>query len=364
VYGVYAHVPWCRVRCPYCAFAVDTRAQPDEAGWVTGVLADWARESPWFDGPPATLAFGGGTPSRANPRSLEQVVEAVRPTLEVGMEVNPEDVTAERVREWRALGVSRLSLGVQTFDATLAPKLGRAHSARQAVAALDLLMSGSFRSVSVDLMFGQEGQGVDSLLADLALAVSAGVQHLSLYALTIEAGTRFSADGRRPVHEDRWVQLHDEAARFLGEAGLERYEVSNFAGPGHRAVHNEHYWRARHWAGLGPSAHGWRPDGSRTANAEAFDDWALGAGPTVERPTGEALLYELLWSTLRHVDGVDIEATERKTGRVIGAPDRLLSEGILWRENGHLRMAASAFAISDAVVRAVFAASCRTPARS
>ncbi len=325
---------------------------------MAGVLRDWEREAPWFEGPPTTLAFGGGTPSRADPRSLAAVVEAVRPSREVGMEANPEDVSRLSVRAWRDLGVSRLSLGVQTFNPALAPALGRAHSARQALSALEAAMATDFRSVSVDLMFGQAGQTVEALVADLDTAASAGVHHLSLYSLTVEPGTRFAVEARAGVDEDRWVELHDAAALRLEELGFERYEVSNFARPGHRAEHNEHYWRARHWAGLGPSGHGWRPNGERTANAENFDEWASGSPPAVERPGGSALFFELVWSTLRHIDGVNAPEVVRLTGFRVMAPDRLLNEGLLRWEGDHLRLSTRGFAISDAVVAAVVAWSC------
>jgi oxygen-independent coproporphyrinogen-3 oxidase len=350
VYGVYAHVPWCRVRCPYCAFAVDTRREPAEAEWVAGVLRDWDRERVHFDGPPATLAFGGGTPSRADPASLAAVVEAIGPTHEIGMEANPEDVSGARVRAWRDLGVGRVSLGVQTFDPRVAPGFGRAHSAGRAAEALDRLMQADFRSVSVDLLFGDAAQSPEGVAADVDRAARAGVHHVSLYALTIEPGTRFSARGRAGAAEEAWLAQHDAAQDRLLHHGFERYEVSNHARPGHRARHNEHYWRARRWAGLGPSAHGWRPDGWRVANVEDFDGWAAGAPPALERPGGEALLYELVWSTLRHVDGVDVEGVAALTGFRLVAEPALVASGVLRLEEGFLRLAPAAFNTSDAVV--------------
>lgn len=353
MYGVYVHVPWCRVRCPYCAFAVDTRREPDEAGWVAGVLRDWAREAPFFVGAPTTLAFGGGTPSRADPASLAAVVRAVAPSGEVSMEANPEDVTPERLAAWRGLGVTRLSLGVQTFSPALAPRLGRAHSARQAVAALGEAIAAGFRSVSADLIFGQAGQEVAAILDDVEAAVAAGVGHVSLYALTIEEGTPFAARAGMAVDEDRWVELQEAAVRRLGALGFEQYEVSNFARLGHRSQHNEHYWRARSWAGLGPSAHGWRPDGTRTANPSGFGEWSEGQPPECERPTPQALLFELVWSTLRHVEGVDGPELAARTGFTLRAPPRLLEVGLLRWEGHRLCLAPTAFPISDGVVRAV-----------
>lgn len=353
MYGVYVHVPWCRVRCPYCAFAVDTRRSPDERGWLEGVLRDWAREAPHFPGSPTTLAFGGGTPSRADPASLAAVVQAVGPLGEVSLEANPEDVSPEALSAWRSLGVTRLSLGVQTFQPQLAPKLGRAHSARQAVAALDAVVAAEFDHVSVDLIFGQAGQQVADLVADIDRAAAVGVQHLSLYSLTVEPGTTFAARTGVAVEEDRWVELADAGVARLAALGFEQYEVSNFALPGHRSAHNEHYWRARHWAGLGPSAHGWRPDGTRTANESVYAVWAAEASTACERPAPDALLFELVWSALRHIDGVPRALVAAHTGHSLVAPEALLRDGVLRWDVDHLRLDARAFPISDGVVQAV-----------
>lgn len=364
MFGVYVHVPWCRSRCPYCAFAIDTRRAPDNAGWLAGVRADWARERPYFPGQPETLSFGGGTPSRADPAVLAAVVAEVAPRGEVSLEANPEDVTPALAAAWRAAGITRLSLGVQTFAARVAPRLGRAPSARQAREALATVRAAGFESVSVDLIFGLPEQTEAELLADVDEAADAGVHHLSLYSLTIEPDTVFARRARPTLDDEAWAARHEAAVARLSERGLLRYELSNFARPGHRSVHNEHYWRARRWAGLGPAAHGWRPDGTRTANAPDVATWLAGAPPTEERPAGRALLYELVWSTLRHVDGVDRAQVAALTGVPVIAPRDLVAHGLVDIDDRSIRLRDAGFAVSDSLAERIVDESVRRAARS
>ncbi|GDX82016.1 coproporphyrinogen III oxidase [Deltaproteobacteria bacterium] len=359
MYGVYVHVPWCRIRCPYCAFAVDTRRAPDDAAWLARTLEDWARERPFFEGRPETLSFGGGTPSRADPAALATVVQAVDPAGEVSLEANPEDVTPQRLEAWRTMGVNRLSLGVQTFQPALAPRYGRAHSARDATDALLAVSKAGFRSFSVDLIYGHPEQTVAMLVEDIDHAVATGVDHVSLYSLTIEPGTRFGDRGQTVADEDHWCALHEAAVQRLEASRLQRYEVSNFSRKGARSVHNEHYWRARHWAGLGPSAHGWRPDQARVANASDVSAWLAGAPPAVEGVTGRARLWELVWSTLRHVEGVDRARVRFLTGAEVVCPAAAIEAGLLVEDSASIRLTPDGFAVSDAVVEAVVQATVR-----
>lgn len=359
MFGVYVHVPWCRLRCPYCAFSVDTRVDVPHDDWCVGLARDWAEEQRHFRGAPSTLAFGGGTPSRARPGDIARVVEWVAPTGEVSLEANPEDVTDEAVAGWLAAGVTRVTVGVQSTVPGVARGLARLHTSRQSRAAVSRLRDSALASVGIDLMFGVDGQSNEALAQDLGFAIDAGVDHVSLYGLTIEAGTRFAARGVRVADDERWRALYDLGVSLLGANGLPRYEVSNFARPGHRAQHNEHYWRARPWAGLGPSAHGWRPDGTRVARPAGFDAWRDGAPATEETPTPDELLHDLLWSTLRHVDGVDRARVRALTGREVRLPVALVEGGLVWGDDEHVRLSTSGFPVADAVSEALWRASTR-----
>ncbi|MFN7146701.1 MAG: coproporphyrinogen-III oxidase family protein, partial [Myxococcota bacterium] len=292
MYGVYVHIPWCRRQCPYCAFAISTRPEPPHRAYTDAVIREWGLRRALFPGRPATVYFGGGTPSLAPPDELARIIAAVDPLpgAEISMEANPGDPLP--LTTFRDAGITRLSLGVQSFDPWVARRLGRGHTSDDARRLVAEAQAAGFASVSFDLMFAVPGQSLARFQADLAAVVALAPDHVSLYGLTIEEGTPF-ARSKRPLDDDLWRDMYDAAVDVLGAHGLERYEASNFARAGHRSVHNEHYWRARHWAGLGASAHAWWPDGTRAANLADTDAYLASPEPlaTTEVPAPEALAY-------------------------------------------------------------------------
>jgi oxygen-independent coproporphyrinogen-3 oxidase len=314
------------------------------AEYVASVAREWALRRDLVPQAPATLFLGGGTPSRTPPGLLERLVRLVSPSGEVTLEANPEDVTAEAARAWRDLGVTRLSLGVQSFSAALRRRLGRARP--DPTAAVDLALAAGFASVSLDLIFGLGS--LAELDGDLSRALASGVPHLSAYGLTVEPGTLFARRGVR-TDDDAWRDQYEHLVARLDAAGLERYEVSNFARPAHRSTHNEHYWRARHWVGLGVAAHGWWPDGRRTRNVATTADYLRAADPLAEalRPAPRALAFELAWSTLRHRDGVDRALVRRWTGVELTVHPSL--SGFLEHDARTIRLRGPGWALADAL---------------
>jgi len=343
-WGAYVHVPWCSVRCPYCAFAVDARVVRPERAYTQAVLAQWEGERRQFPGRPDTVFFGGGTPSQADPAELGAILAAIgaQAGAEVSAEVNPGRLDAGRLRELRAIGVDRVSLGVQSFLPEVARRLARAHSAREGREVYEQARVVGFRSVSVDLMFAVPGQSLADFARDLDALAESPPDHVSLYGLTIEEGTPFARAEHRlgldPCADDTWRDMYDMAVDRLGELGIERYEVSNFAAPGHRCRHNEHYWRGHAWAGLGASAHGFRPDHTRTRAHASVDAYLADPAPIVEVVAPVELAAELIGSTLRHVDGLDLAALYRTTGCSIEVPEVLLRQGTLRQEGNSLRI--------------------------
>lgn len=364
MFGVYVHVPWCRARCPYCAFDVDVRRDRPHEAFAAALLREWELRRPIAPGRPSTLYFGGGTPSLAPPGDIARIVRAVDPApgAEITLEVNPGEIDAARLAAFRDAGVTRLSVGVQTFDPTLAARLGRRRDAAAAPAALRLAREIGFDSVSLDLLFAVPGQSRDAWRADLDAAAALGPDHVSLYGLTIEDGTAFAKGGRQPMDEDAWRERYDDAVASLAAGGWDRYEVSNFARPGHRGRHNEHYWRARPWIGLGPSAHGWWPDGTRTANVAGVTGYLAADDPLAEAavPSPEALAWELCWSTLRHVDGLDRAVLRRWTGLDVEAPAALVRAGLLSAEGDLIRLAPDGWPLADGLSTRL-AEACRPP---
>lgn len=351
MYGVYVHVPWCRRHCPYCAFTISTRRDPPHRAYTDAVLREWALRAPLFEGRPSTVYFGGGTPSLAPPEEIARIVRALDPLpgAEVSLEANPGGPLP--LAALRDAGVTRLSLGVQSFDPWVARRLGRGHDADDARRLVAEAQSTGFASVSFDLIFAVPGQSFERFEADLDAVVALAPDHVSLYGLTIEEGTPFARSKRAPVDEDVWRAMYDRAVEVLGAGGLARYEVSNFARPGHRSVHNEHYWRARPWAGLGVGAHAWWPDGTRAANVLDVDAYLSAADPlaSAERPEPRALGYELLWSTLRHVDGVDRATFQDRTGLEPHADPSLVRAGLLEESPTRIRLTSAGFPLADAI---------------
>lgn len=349
MWGVYVHIPWCRIRCPYCAFNVYAPAQPPHHAYTEALLREWALRAPLFSGRPETVFFGGGTPSLTPAPELARLIAALDPVGEVSMEANPEDVDAEKVAAWIDSGVNRLSLGVQSFHPAVGRRLGRTRTARAGQQAL--VHARRVRSVSVDLIFGLPDQTIAMLNEDIDRAVDGGVDHLSLYGLTIEAGTPFHRAGMGIADDDAWRELYDSAVARLEAAGLHRYEVSNFARPGHRCVHNEHYWRARPWAGLGAGAHAWWPDQRRAHNVNDPDAYLRAADPVDDLPEvdPDALAVELVWSTLRHIEGLDRAQLRALTGRDVLVPPDLIAHGLLREEGEKVLLQADGFPLADAI---------------
>jgi oxygen-independent coproporphyrinogen-3 oxidase len=269
-YGIYVHYPYCTHRCPYCDFAVTTAPPPVDRRYTRAVLAELALRSAAFQGlSAASLYLGGGTPSLWAPDEIGEVVAAARRLAlpgdaEVTLEVNPESCDPGRLAAWRAAGVNRVSLGVQSFDPGVLVKLGRRHGPEVAERALRAAVE-VFSNVSVDLIYGARRSTVETAGRDAARAAALGAAHVSAYALTVDVDVlaeetplaRLRRQGRLPLPSDEETTAQGRAIRAaLRRAGLRRYEVSNFARPGKESVHNGLYWSGDSYLGVGAGAWG------------------------------------------------------------------------------------------------------------
>lgn len=351
MYGVYVHIPWCRVRCPYCAFNVDARREIPHAAYTAALIRHWERESLHFHGRPETVFFGGGTPSLARPDDIATLLQRMQPRGEVTLEANPGSVDRAQLAAFRDAGVTRLSLGVQSFTPSVASKLGRGHGVKENRAIVEDAAAVGFAAFSFDLIFGAPGQSLADFERDVDIAIALAPPHLSLYGLTIEAGTPFQRAGIPTADDDLWRDMYDTAVERLAAAGLDRYEVSNFARSGARSVHNEHYWRARHWAGIGAGAHGWRPNGVRTAACANPDEYVVSDDPVeyAKRPDSYKLASELAWSTLRHVDGLQNAQLRHWCNRTVRAPRILVEQGLVTDDGSVIRLTNLGFPLADGI---------------
>ena len=367
--GLYLHVPFCSVVCPYCDFAVRTGRPRHHLRYAEALVLEIERQGDTsfsFD----SIYLGGGTPSALLPPELERILTAVRrelvvePTATVSMEANPEDVSTESLAAWRALGVSTFSLGVQSFDDASLKLLGRRHSGEQARRSVDLALEAGFDTVSVDLIFALPGRDETTWRRELATTAALEPQHVSCYQLTFHEGTPFHRKRERgelrEPGENEQAGLFHLTHRLLAESGFEAYEVSNFArGPEHRSRHNRKYWRHVPYLGLGPSAHSF--DGRRRWwNLRSLDDWqdAVEAGrrPVAEEETlaPQDLALEALMLGLRTTEGVDLGLIHERTGLDLRAGnaavlDRLEREGLLRVEGDQLLPTLTGLAVADSL---------------
>ena len=262
---LYVHIPYCRRRCPYCDFNTYAHPDPDWDALFAALAAEMRLLAGRFGLAGRRLAsvfFGGGTPSLAPPGKIAALIEqaaalfGLEARAEITLEANPESAAPERLRELRAAGVNRLSVGVQSLSARGLAALGRTHGVAEAVAALEAARRAGFANLSLDLICGWPGQTPADWARDLERAVALAPEHLSCYELTIEPGTPFARRGVRGPDEARALAMWRHARAFLAAHGYESYEVSNHARPGMRARHNEGYWRYDDYLGLGPGAAG------------------------------------------------------------------------------------------------------------
>ncbi len=369
--GLYIHVPFCTSVCPYCDFAVTITGAERRAAWADGVVREAVMHAVGgleFD----TVYFGGGTPSSVMVERLSEVLTGLRRELGIRgearlhIEVNPEDVTPENIAGWRELGVCFVSLGVQSLVDAELRYLGRRHTAAEAETAARMLLEAGFETVSIDLIYGLDGQTPDVLRAQLERAVAFGVQHLSCYQLTFHEGTVF---GRR-LHQQTLSELpaEEEAELFflthkvLAEHGLAAYEVSNFAvGRAHRSAHNQKYWDHSPYLGIGPSAHSWI-DGRRWWNHRKLRLWQreVDSGRTPvegqERPSSNQLVLEALMLGLRTADGVDVDRVRRLTGIDLAAGnletlERMATAGLAVVDGPVIRPTLEGMAVADTLAR-------------
>jgi oxygen-independent coproporphyrinogen-3 oxidase len=276
-FGLYVHWPFCLAKCPYCDFNSHVSRDVDHAAWAQALVAEM-RHMRVLTGARRldTVFFGGGTPSLMAPATVEALIEeadrlwGLAPGAEVTLEANPTSVEAGKFRAYAAAGVNRLSLGVQALDDADLRALGRMHTVAEALAAFETARA-AFPRVSFDLIYARMGQAAAAWEAELARALAMAVDHLSLYQLTIEPGTRFGELydlGRLKVPgDDRAAGMYALTHEMTAAAGLPAYEVSNHARPGAESRHNLVYWRYGDYAGIGPGAHGrlTREDGRRVA---------------------------------------------------------------------------------------------------
>ncbi len=372
-FGVYIHWPFCAAKCPYCDFNSHVRHRPVEQDvFVEAHLREIAHMAQLAPGRAVTsVFFGGGTPSLMEPQTVSRILDAIAgkwtlaENAEITLEANPSSVEAERFRGYRAAGVNRVSLGVQSLDDQQLKFLGRLHSVDEAMKAIGLARE-IFPRLSFDMIYARPGQTQAEWESELRRAMALAADHLSLYQLTIEPGTPFfdlQARGRLAIpDEESAAQMYELTAAVTADAGIPAYEISNHSAPGAECAHNLVYWRYQDYAGIGPGAHGrLTVDGIKHAtatlrNPEAWWQAAMSGnhGMEVFEPlAGNEAADEMLLMGLRLREGITLARYAQLSGRELD-PGRfafLEARGFVERlAGGRVRATQAGFLVLDAVV--------------
>ncbi|MCY3622270.1 MAG: radical SAM family heme chaperone HemW [Gammaproteobacteria bacterium] len=357
--GLYVHFPWCVQKCPYCDFNSHPLKEPlREAEYREALLDDFERELERFgDRRIATVYFGGGTPSLFSAETFRILLDRLPDAREITLEANPGTVERGDFAAYRQAGITRVSLGAQSFDAARLNVLGRIHNVDDIGNAAREAKSAAVQSLNVDLMYALPGQTVDEALDDLAQAIRLEPDHISWYQLTIEPRTEFAR--RPPVglpDVDRACEIEEAGIELLERHGYRRYEVSAFAREGHPCEHNVNYWRFGDYLGIGAGAHGkfTNDDGEvfRTAKPSQPRLYlAGGEGETTAVPYDE-LPGEFMMNALRLVDGVEEKLFEARTGLGFDVVGDRVAEFVDWglMDAGRLALTTTGFRQLNGVV--------------
>ena len=369
--ALYIHWPFCEKKCPYCDFNSHVRERVDIEAWRQALLADMRAEADAAGAEPLTsVFFGGGTPSLMPPSLVADLLENAEtlwgftPDIEITLEANPSSVEAANFAELAKAGINRASLGVQSFDDERLKWLGRLHSSKEALEALQIAQS-HFARVTFDMIYALPGHSLEDWRQELEFALGFGTTHLSLYQLTIEPGTRFATDVRRgvftPLDDDEAAELFALTQELTQQRGLPAYETSNHARAGDESRHNLTYWRYEDYVGIGPGAHG-RRGGFATVRHKKPENYlkavtARGHGIAEQHglsPQEQA--SEALLMGLRLREGIELSALENRFGIPVNqliSNDNLAhlkSINLMWEHGRRIGVTESGRPVLDALL--------------
>lgn len=368
--AVYVHIPFCPQVCHYCDFAVLKAGAQHHQRWWDHCQSELKLRIP-KQSSIDTLYFGGGTPSLLHQDLWEEILQffseyyQMDGVRELTIECNPESVEADKVKLWESMGVTRLSMGVQSFDSKILKDLGRSHSVDQSHRALEILQASNL-DFSADLMFGLPGQDLGSFESDLKTLLTYQPQHMSFYGLTIEPNTLFSqklARGEINTNESLENTMYSLGVKTLEEAGIRQYELSNFAIPGHEAIHNSKYWAMTPYVGVGPGAHSF--DGSRRSwNHRHLSKWSQAIDESLKKSLYQAddwenlgpneVHNEFIWLSLRQVRGLWLKEYESRFKHPLMLEELDEFQGGFIIEEGYLKLLGRGWELIDDISMKLF----------
>jgi oxygen-independent coproporphyrinogen-3 oxidase len=318
--GIYLHIPFCKKACHYCNFHFSTQTDTIQA-LVDALIQEIELQKSYIKEPIETIYFGGGTPSLLNEAQLKAILAAidthfkVTTTIECTLEANPDDIDPIKLAAWKQLGINRLSIGIQSFQASALTWMNRAHTVEQSHAAIQMALDAGIHNLSIDLIYGAPALSDQALMEDLDWIQQYQINHVSCYALTVEDKTALKKLIEKAQIED--VDPEKQARQFeivstrLMAMGMEHYEISNFANPGYRSQHNSNYWSGKNYLGLGPSAHSFNTI-SRQWNIanNALYIQSITNGQLnfeIEYLTEANRYNEYMMTSLRRIEGFDLD---------------------------------------------------------
>jgi len=350
--SLYVHIPWCLQKCPYCDFnSHEFDGELPETQYVDAAIEDLARDLEYVQQRPLhSIFFGGGTPSLFSAEAIERILSACKKqigferNIEITLEANPGTFEQDRFANYRAVGINRLSIGIQSFQAAMLSKLGRVHDEREALSAAEIALAAGFENFNLDLMFGLPGQSLELAMTDLKQALALQPTHISWYQLTLEPNTVFYKHPPKLPKPDLIDRIQDAGIALLDEAGYQRYEISAFSRHGKQAKHNLSYWHFGDYLGIGAGAHGKitrtlqsqiiRTRKIRQPKAYLAQESVLNAD--ISEIAESDLALEYMMNVLRLVQGSDLEEFESRTGlprsRIMQTLARLQEQKLLQTE--------------------------------
>lgn len=375
--GIYIHVPYCRSKCLYCDFYSAGTRIADWQNYINSIVNEALLRKNEISSP-QTIYIGGGTPSIMPVENLSFIIENINRIFnikewdEFTLEVNPEDVSEENVREWRKIGVNRVSMGVQTLNDAELKNIGRRHSAGEAINSMKILQS-QFDNISLDLMFGLPGQTNESYETSLNKVIEMKPSHISSYSLMLEEGTAMTFKVNNNLltlpNEDEWIKMFELTSKKLSDAGYHRYEVSNYSLPGKESIHNSNYWEGKPYLGLGVASHSYNGDKVRRNNPndlKGYINFYKNYMPSDNAKRSECfyeeellsereMIEEMIMTRLRKAEGIEIrEFTDRfgfpKTKLLLQKATPHIVSGFLKEKNGRLSFTNKGFILFNSVL--------------
>lgn len=357
--GLYVHIPFCRSKCTYCDFYSVPRTEYMERV-ASGLVVEYRTRLNEMNGKFDTIYFGGGTPSAMPVHLLNLICDNLPfdDILEATIEVNPDDVTEENVAMWHKLGFNRVSMGIQSLDASALRRIGRRHTPEKALEAIYLLHRGGITNISVDLIYGLPGQSINDWERDLSTIMAQPITHLSAYSLTYHEDTmlykQMLAGKIVPADDETVIKYFETLRRTAASHGFEHYEISNLCRPGFRSIHNSAYWNPEsRWLGIGPSAHSF--DGQiRRIDFSSIDAWldALPHPYEIEEETELDRINDNIVTALRTAAGLDLATLPVQLRQnIIAEAGRFIAAGHMRLSDNHLSILPSHWIISDSYIR-------------